>query len=190
MEPVQDVRGQGCERDSMTDDDKIRGYVRDVRSELQLPRSEKRRVAEELANHLDDSADRHMRSGHTRKEAVDVAIAELGDPSDVASEFNDETSRGSHVKGIPKWLPLALPTFQLLLGGILLAWSLIGDLAGSTRGNRTIQGQYLLLVIAAAILSYGVFSSVRHAEKDSSWRWVAWFCSVLAILPGLLPFIG
>src|SRR3954453_21535377 len=92
--------------DPMRNDRQISAYLRSVGSSLDAPRSQRRRVLEEIENHLDDGAAAHMRQGATRDQAVALVIDEPGSPDAVASGFNQQDHPFRDAAWVLRWLPL------------------------------------------------------------------------------------
>lgn len=166
----------------MSGDEQISSYLRRVRSALRLPREQRRRVVEEIRNHLDDGAGAHMQDGATREHAISLAISELGQPDTVAAEFNDNGAHGSDSTGVPRWLPLLPPLLLFVVAVGFLAWSVVWIADGWTVGERTTQQGYLRAAVTTGALSYGAYFSIERAHGDPAWRWGAWICMCLALL--------
>lgn len=168
---------------------RIQGYLRSVRSSLRAPKQQRRRVLEEIENHLHDGAAAHMRRGETQEQAIALAIDELGPPDAVAAAFNHEGTTPAESTGVVRWLPMVLPMllFMLALGSLL--WSLTWIPGGLTVGERVVQRTYLVIAVITGILSYATYFSIRRARADQAWRWAAWFCAGLALLTILAPWM-
>ncbi len=166
----------------MTDDEQISTYLRRVRSSLQFPRGQRQRVLEEIESHLHDGAAEHMRSGATRADAVAHVIEELGPPEAVGTAFIDGRLAPKST-GPLRWLPLLLPLALLAETIGLLLWRSITWIPGGwTVGERTVLWQHVRVGLIAGLLSYAAGLSIRHADRDRTWRWAAWACSACVVV--------
>jgi hypothetical protein len=182
VETVQGLRGRRSARDRMRNSQRIQAYLRSVRSSLHAPKEQRRRVLEEIENHLHDGAAAHMRRGETREQAIALAIDELGPPDAVAAAFNDEVANVPDSTGALRWLPILLPMFPFMLAVGSLVWSLTWIPGGLTAGEQVVQRTYLRSALITGILSYATYFSIRRARSDQAWRWAAWLCAGLALL--------
>ncbi len=166
----------------MRDDKRIRSYLRNVRSSLDVPRAQRRRALEEIQSHLDDGTAAHMRLGETRDQAVALAIDELGRPDAVAAEFNEEGAHVSADTGTLRWLPMLLPMVPFTVAVGSLVWSLTWIPGGWTAGEQAVQRTYLRSALIGGILLYATYFSIRRAGRDQAWRWAAWLFAGLGLL--------
>jgi hypothetical protein len=177
MERVSGVRPRGAARDHVTDE-QIRAYLRSVQSSLQVSRTQRRRVLEEIENHIHDGSLEHMRSGATQQEAVALVIAELGPPEIVGAAFVEDVSPVSRVTGVQRWLPLVLPAVLLVLAVAGILWTItIGVREAWTFGGQLATWWYGRTAAIAALLVFGAAFSIRRADRDPTWRWAAWACT-------------
>lgn len=166
----------------MRNDERIKAYLRSVRSSLHVPKEQRRRVLEEIENHLDDGAAAHMRRGTTRDQAIALVIDELGPPDAVAAAFNDEGAHAPDSTGALRWLPMLLPLFLFMPAVVFLIWSLTWIPGGWTVGERVAQRTYVRSALITGVLSYAAYFSIRRAHGDHAWRWAAWLCTGCALL--------
>ncbi len=163
--------------DPVTGDEQIRTYMRRVRSSLRVSRGQRSRVVEEIENHLDEGAADHMRDGATRAQAVALAIEDLGPPEAVASAFSTEGPPAPPSSGLLRWLPLLLPIALLAATVVMIVWSTTLYPGRSTRGERTLQLEYLRAGALFALLAAGAWRCIQRADRDRAWRWAAWACA-------------
>lgn len=177
MERVPVLRPRGAARDPVTDE-LIRAYLRSVQSTLHVSRTQRRRVLEEIENHIHDGSVEHMRSGATHQEAVALVIAELGPPEIVGTAFVEDAQPVSRITGVQRWLPLVLPAVLLALAAAGILWTItIGIREGWTFGGQQATWWYGRTAAIAAFVVYGAAFSIRRADRDPTWRWAAWACT-------------
>lgn len=178
MERVPVLRRRGAPRDPMTDDDQIRNYLHGVKTSLQVPRKQQRRVLEEIEAHIHDGAAEHIRSGVTRSEAIAQTIAELGPPEIVGAAFVEHNAPKSRSTGVRRWLPLVLPVTVLLMAVAGMVWTVTtGARHGWTLGSQVASWWYVRAGAIAALLVYAANFSIRRADRDPAWRRGAWACT-------------
>jgi hypothetical protein len=177
MANVPGVRRRRAAGDPMNDDEQIRSYMRRVQSSLHVSRAQRPRVIEEIEHHLQDGVAEHRRGGATRTQAVAQAIEELGPPETVAAAFSDDGPPVSPTTGLRRWLPMLLPMALLTAAAGFLVWSTTVYPGSSTLGERTVQLAYVRAGVVFALLSYGAYQSIKRADRETAWRWVAWACT-------------
>jgi hypothetical protein len=113
---------------AMTDDaqQKIDAYLNKVHARLRgLSREEAREIVEELRSHITEKA---SASGIVTTSSVDEALAALGNPEELASEYvTDELLARAEVSRSPfrilgslfRWASLSVAGFLVLLGSIV-----------------------------------------------------------------------
>ena len=84
-------------------------------------------VLDELEDHLRDEVERLTKAGHSPDEAVEVAMARLGQPGELAAEF-------AKVPSAAPWLPVRVAW----VGGALLAASMVDAALAEARGGRAL----------------------------------------------------
>ena len=173
----------------MTDDQRIDTYLQHLRASLEVPRSERARVIEEIEHHLRDASLDHQRHGRSQRQAIALAIDELGAPEDVAAAFNDAAPGPDPRRGIARWLPLVVPLTLLAARLGALAWSTTFLVGGTTTGERTLQTAYARACITPALLSIVGVWAIRSADRDPRWRRLAWACSAAAIVVVVAPHL-
>jgi hypothetical protein len=167
----------------MSDDQQVKGYLRKVRTTLRVPRDERRRILEELENHLDDGAATRMSRGESRTQAVASVIDELGAPEAVAAAFNVERGHVPSSAGAAiRWFPILLPALHFAGAAGVLVWSLTWIAGGMTVGEQVVQRGYLRRALVTAVLWYAAYFSIKRADGDHAWRWAAWLCTGVAVL--------
>ena len=166
----------------MRNDERITAYLRRVRSSLHVSRKQRRRVLEEIEDHLDDGAAAHMRRGATREQAITLVIDELGPADAVAAGFNNEGAHGPDVTGAVRWLPMLLPLFLFMPAVGFLIWRLTWIPGDLTVGERLALRTDLLRALMTGALAFAAYFSIRRAHGDQAWRWAAWLCSGLALV--------
>lgn len=166
----------------MTDDDRIRAYLDEVRSFLHVPGAQRTRVLDELEWHIRDGTAAHEREGDDHEDAVTRVIEELGPPDVVAAAFLGVPVAVRNATGVVRWLPMLLPLLMLTsavgFGLASLRW--FSD--GLTRGERALQWDYVRRAAVLAVLTLATGAAIRRADLDRSWRFAAWFGTALALL--------
>jgi hypothetical protein len=166
----------------MTHDAQIKSYLRSVRTALLVRGGQRRRVLEELENHLDDGAAAYERDGATRTRAIALVIEELGPPAAVAAAFNDESTHTPERTTILRWLPVLLPVLMFTQSIALIVWNLTWLSGGLTAGEQVALRAYLRSSVIGGILSYVAFVSIKRSKGDRAWRWAAWLCTACALV--------
>ena len=161
----------------MTDDEQIRSYMRRVQSSLHVRKAQRLRVLEEIENHLQEGAAELMRGGTTRAQAVADAIEELGPPETVAAAFSDEGPPVPPTTGLVRWLPMLVPLVLLTAAVASSCGASPCTPAARRAANGPSNWLYLRAGVVFAFLSYGVYQSIKRADRDSAWRWAAWACA-------------
>ncbi|MDQ1425651.1 MAG: hypothetical protein QOD72_3149 [Acidimicrobiaceae bacterium] len=161
----------------MSHEAQMKSYLRRVRSSLLVRRRQRRRVLEELENHLDEGAAAHEATGTTRIRAIALVIEELGPPETVAAAFNDEAIHTPDRSSVLRWLPMLLPVFVFTESIGFLVWTLTWLSGGLTAGEQVALRAHLRTAVIAGLLSFFAFVSIRRARRDRAWRWAAWLCT-------------
>ena len=107
-----------------------------------------------------------MQKGASREQGYALIISELGPADAVASEFNDEGTKGSPSTGLWRWLPLAPPLILFVVAAAVSGWSLVWLANGWTVGERATQRAYLLSALTFGVLAYAAHFSIRRAKHD------------------------
>jgi hypothetical protein len=159
----------------------IRAYIDELRVSLGTL-EDLEDVLAEVRDHLEQSADSHVRNGASRQEAELRALAQFGSAGLVARVFSEEAKRGGAVS----------TTFTRRAGLAAMAAPplMIGGAAVANASNSTQPGS--ALGIAASVAAVGMFVlalvglRARHGGLGTLGR-VAFWLAVLAV-PIALPF--
>jgi hypothetical protein len=162
--------------------DAIDRYLRDLDGSLSGDRSHRRRVLEEIGNHLRDGAEIYTDQGLSSADAANRAISELGAPQQVATGFLGEPSSVHITRGAVRWLPVVLPTTLLLVYLFMTALLITWIPGGLLPGERAAMPVILRGLTFAAVMTWGGYFAVRRADADRAWRRVAWGCSALTLV--------
>ena len=167
-------------------DEAVNQYVRRVESALRVSPKDRRRALEEIRGHLEDGIADHTDHGATEQQAVALAVAELGEPQDVAASFNDNAARDPLGPESGRWLPLVAPALWCVVSVAWLVGSARWFADGWTRGERTVQARYALGAVAAGALTVVTYATVRRGRRDRAWRQASWACGALAVAAAFL----
>jgi hypothetical protein len=150
-------------------------YLEDVDSYLQIDPAQRRRVLAEIEGHLHDAVEALIADGVEPQDALRRAIAEVGPPQDVATQFSPAPLPVRSVRGWRRWTPIVLPTVVLAAGLALTTWNLV-YLAryGVTRGVQIGLRYSLLYTAVAGALTVATVAAIRNGDRDAAWRRVAW----------------
>lgn len=132
----------------MVDDPLIEAHLDRIAARLRFHGSYRDRIMAELRAHLEDAVDAGVAQGRTRAEATEVAIKELGDPTELASRFVPQEATLDRV---------GLGLFIAAVGLGILALRVVGDpptLGGLIQGR--LGAPVLLLTALAALAAVGV----------------------------------
>ena len=168
MEELPGLRRRRSPGDSVTDDERIRAYLKDVRSFLHVPNAQRSRVLDELECHIRDGAAAYERDGDSHEHAVTQVISELGPPDAVATAFLGTPAPVRRISGVARWLPLLLPSLMLTVAVASVLWSLAWFSDGLTHGERTVQWAYLRRTAVIAVLTSATYIAIRRADVDRS----------------------
>lgn len=167
----------------MLDDTVIDSYLDDVDRYLDVDRTQRRRVLEEIEGHLHDAVEAHIARGTPPCDAMQHAMAELGSPEDVATQFSPARSPTRSVRGWRRWMPLALPAAVLTIWTGFSAWNLLMLRHGWTRGLEVALWHTLLPTAVVAVLVAATYVAIQKADRDPAWRRASW------LLASLVPFV-
>lgn len=164
--------------------DAISRYVREVAVYVPKDLNGRQQTLEEIESHLRDSASDYERQGGvSRVDAMNHVVEEFGVPSTVAAGFSEPSAvRG--VRGVLRWLPLALPVASTVLALFILGSSLVRD--GFTLGDQIAARWFALWLAFDLALLAGAYYAIRRADRDRSWRAAAWTCTVLIVVVRIL----
>jgi hypothetical protein len=168
----------------MTGDQLIETYLAQVTAALPGPARARRDVVAELHSGLLDAAEAHRRAGLPEAAAAEAAVAEFGDPRQVAEAFTPELTarqvrqltfllaaasapvgllwahavQASHsaISGAPLWRWIVEPPVPLAAAAFLIAALVaLGTIAVTGRLARWLPGGPRSAAVPAAISGYG-----------------------------------
>lgn len=164
----------------MLDQTMIDRYLDDVDRYLHVDKAHRQRVLDEIEGHLHDAVDGHIARGAQPHEAMRRAIAEVGPPADVATQFAPAPSPSLSVRGWRRWMPIVLPAVVLAMGVLLVASHLFMLRHGFTDGLRLALWRTLVPTAVAGSLTAAAYVAVRNGDRDPAWRRVAWLFTALS----------
>jgi uncharacterized membrane protein len=170
----------------------IDDYVDDLRQALHGPRRAKEDLLREVADHLVDVADGHVRTGAAMEEAEELATGEFGPPGAISPGLQEVLDLEQASRTAVAIL-LGLGLQPLIWDGV---WPLIGDVRVESGGLHEVLSSQIpflgFLVIALAVL--GLFASrvgIRiQRVRENVVRWVGVLGVVVAtVMTGLPLFL-
>lgn len=165
----------------------VDNYLRELNRSLPGSARQRKRMTEEVEGHLRDAISAYESQGVPAADAAARALDEFGPPHEFASGFDDGARPTPPARGIGRWLPLLLPGIVVLVHLGLIVRNIIAWLPGGlTRGQRlALQNDLLSVLIATGLLLCAYFA-VRRADRERSWRLVAWGLSVAVLIAALV----
>lgn len=159
----------------MLDQTMIDRYLEDVDSYLHVDRAHRERVLAEIEGHLHDAVEAHMTEGVQPQEAMRRAIAEVGPPQDVATQFSPTPPPARSVRGWRRWTPIILPAAVFAAGGALTTWNITYVWRhGLTRGAQHALLYTLLYTAVFGALTAATYVAISNGDRDPAWRRAAW----------------
>jgi hypothetical protein len=167
----------------------ISRYLREVDSYLHVRRDQRDRVLAEIEGHLQDAAAEHIRDGSGPEEAMRRAIALLGSPRDVASQFAPAHEPTRAIRGWRRWSPVLLPLVVLAAGVVLTGSNILYVTRnGTTRGGSEALRYSILYTSVVAALTGATLVAIRKGDRDAGWRRAAWGCAALPAIVVALSY--
>ena len=183
MASVSGLRGFGSQGGEVRADEVTR-YVRDVAAFVPADVEGRNEALEEIEGHLRDAVAEYERQGLRSADAINRVLEEFGPASVIAAGFSDTTAVVRGVRGVRRWLPLALPLVSTVLALFVFGSVLARD--GNSVGGQLAARWYARWLALDLALLAGAYYAIRRADRDRSWRGAAWACTLLLlVLPAL-----
>ena len=106
--------------DPTMSDQEFERYLRLLGGLLRLDAGQRLAISRELRDHLEERLEELLQDGHTREQAIELAIAEFGDAAGLASQFVEI----SRMRRARRWRRVSMASAIPLAAGLLLAWAM------------------------------------------------------------------